>query len=121
MSQVATIALREEVLWGGFRDHVGQSFVSIDGVDHELDVLIAGPGDAPSDREIVALGEATSGEELTTRHLVALERARTALGANASHAKLLLFGERVHERLVQLAAERGDVEIVDLDRLYTGT
>lgn len=103
------------------RDHVGPSFVSIDGVDHELDVLVAGPGDAPSDREIVALGEAKSGEELTTRHLAALERARTALGANASHAKLLLFGERVHERLVRLAAERGDVEIVDLDRLYKGT
>ncbi len=103
------------------RDHVGPSFVSIDGVDHELDVLVAGPGDVPSDREIVALGEAQSGEELTTRHLAALERARSALGANASHAKLLLFGERVHERLVQLAAQRGDVEIVDLVRLYTGT
>ncbi len=103
------------------RDHVGPSFISIHGVDHELDVLVAGPGDAPSDREIVALGEAKSGEELTTRHLTALERARTALGANASHAKLLLFGERVHERLVQLAAGRDDVEIVDLDRLYKGT
>ena len=103
------------------RDHVGPSFMSIHGVNHELDVLVAGPGDAPSDREIVALGEVKSGEELTTRHLTALERARTALGANASHAKLLLFGERVHERLVQLAAGRDDVEIVDLDRLYQGT
>ena len=103
------------------RDHVGPSFMSIHGVNHELDVLVAGPGDAPNDREIVALGEVKSGEELTTRHLTALERARTALGANASHAKLLLFGERVHERLVQLAAGRDDVEIVDLDRLYKGT
>ena len=102
------------------RDHVGPSFVSIDGVDHELDVLVAGPGDAPSDREIVALGEAKSGEELTTRHLLRLERARTALGTHASHAKLLFFGERMDEKLVQLATERDDVQIVDLDRLYTG-
>jgi hypothetical protein len=94
--------------------------VSIDGVDHELDVLVAGTGDAPGDREIVALGEAKSGEVMTTRHLRRLERARAALGANASHAKLLLFGERKDESLVRLTAERDDVEIVDLDRLYTG-
>jgi uncharacterized protein len=103
-----------------FRDFVGPSFVSIDGVDHELDVVVAGAGDVPSDREIVALGEAKSGEELTMRHLLKLERARTALGANASHAKLLLFGERVDEGLAQRVAQRDDVEIVDLVRLYSG-
>jgi hypothetical protein len=102
------------------RDHVGPSFVSIDGVDHELDVVVAGTGEVPSDREIVALGEAKSGEELTTRHLIKLERARTALGSHASHAKLFLYGERVDETLVQRAAEREDVEIVNLNRLYSG-
>jgi hypothetical protein len=102
------------------RDHVGPSFVSINGVDHQLNVLVAGTGDAPSDRRIVALGEAKSGEVLTTCHLQRLERARTALGTNASYAKLLLFGERVDERLIQLAAKRDDVELVDLDRLYIG-
>ena len=102
------------------RDYVGPSFVSIDRVDHELDVVVAGAGDVPSDREIVAVGEAKSGEVMTPRHLQRLERARAALGANAAHAKLLLFGERVDERLVQLAAERDDVELVDLDRLYAG-
>ncbi len=50
----------------------------------------------------------------------AIERARVALGTSASHAKLLLFGERVDERLVQLTADRDDVELVDLDRLYAG-
>ena len=102
------------------RDHVGPSFVSFDGANHELDVVVAGAGDAPGDREIVALGEAKSGEEITTRHLLRLERARAALGANATRAKLLLFGERVDEKLAQLAAERDDVELVDLDRLYIG-
>jgi hypothetical protein len=94
--------------------------VSIDGVDHELDVLVTDAGDVPADREIVALGESKSGEVLTSHHLHKLERARTELGANASHAKLLLFGVRANERLIQLAVERDDVEIVDLDRLYTG-
>ena len=102
------------------RDHVGPSYVSIDGVDHQLDVVVAGSGDAPSEREIVALGEAKSGEELTTRHLLRLERARAALGASATHAKLLLYGERVDEGLIQRAMDRDDVEIVDLRRLYTG-
>jgi AAA+ ATPase superfamily predicted ATPase len=102
------------------RDHVGPSIVSIDGVDHEVDVVVARSGEAPGDREIVALGEAKSGEEMTTRHLLRLERVRAALGANASHATLFLFGERMNDNLVQRAAERDDVEIVDLDRLYTG-
>lgn len=102
------------------RDHVGPSFVSIDGVGHELDVIVAGTGDAPGDREIVAIGEAKAGEVVTTRHLSRLERARAALGANAAHARLVLFGERVDERLAQLASERGDVDVVDLERLYTG-
>ena len=102
------------------RDYVGPSFVSIDRVDHELDVVVAGTGDAPGDREVVALGEAKSGEVLTPRHLQRLERARAALGARASHAKLLLFGERVDEQLVQLAIKRDDVELIDLERLYKG-
>jgi hypothetical protein len=33
---------------------------------------------------------------------------------------LLLFGERVQKKLIEVAAGRADVEIVDLERLYTG-
>jgi len=58
--------------------------------------------------------------ELTTRHLLGLERARASLGANGSHAKLLLFVERMVEKLVQRGAERDDVATVDLDRLHAG-
>jgi AAA+ ATPase superfamily predicted ATPase len=102
------------------RDHVGPSFASIDGVERQLDVVVTGNGETPGDRRIVALGEAKSGELVTTRHLQKLERARAALGTNATNAKLFLFGERVDERLIQLATIRDDVELVDLDRLYTG-
>jgi hypothetical protein len=69
---------------------------------------------------ISAIGEAKAGEELTERHLRSLEQIRTALGENAAQAKLLLFGERVQKKLVEVVAGRVDVEIIDLERLYTG-
>jgi hypothetical protein len=82
--------------------------------------LVAGPGETPADRTISAIGEAKAGEELTERHLHTLEQFRAALGENASKAKLLLFGERVHKELYDVAARRDDVEIIDLERLYAG-
>lgn len=102
------------------RDDVGPSFVSIDGVEHQRDVVVAGSGDVPRECETVALGEATLGDELTTRHRRRLERARAALGGHATHATLLLYGERVDDALVQRAAGRDDVESGDVRRLYTG-
>ena len=102
------------------RDHVGPSFVRVDDKDRQIDVLAAGPGETPADRTISAIGEAKAGEELTERHLRTLEQFRAALGENASKAKLLLFGERVHKKLYDVAAGRADVEIIDLERLYAG-
>ena len=102
------------------RDHVGPSFVRVDDKDRQIDVLVTGPGATPADRTISAIGEARAGEELTERHLHTLERFRAALGEHASHAKLLLFGERVHKKLREVAGRRVDVEIIDLERLYAG-
>ncbi len=102
------------------RDHVGPSFLRVGGKDRQVDVLVTGPGETPADRTISAIGEAKAGEELTERHLHTLEQFRAALGEKASHAKLLLFGERVHTKLSQVAARRADVEIIDLERLYAG-
>ena len=102
------------------RDHVGPSLARVDGKDRQIDVLVAGPGETPSARMISAIGEAKAGEELTERHLRSLEQIRTALGENAAQAKLLLFGERVQKKLVEVVAGRVDVEIIDLERLYTG-
>ena len=102
------------------RDHVGPSYANYGGTDHELDIVVAGEADQPSGREIVALGEAKSGEMLTRQHLRRLEEARASLGVRAASAKLLLFGADPDTDLRAEAAARRDVEIVDLERLYRG-
>lgn len=104
---------------GGPPDHVGPSTVSIDGVEHELDVVVAAGDAAPAERRIVAIGEAKAGATITERHLRHLERARAAYGPRAAGATLLLFGTDIDPGLA--ASERHDVELVDLPRLYGGT
>lgn len=99
---------------------IGPSVVTIDGVDHELDLVAATDGPTAGERTIVALGEAKAGETLGTGHLNRLERARTALGQRAVDARLLLFGTEIDPSLARAASTRTDVEVVDLDRLYHG-
>ena len=103
------------------RDHVGPSYVNIDGTDHQIDVLIAGHNETPAKRKIFAIGEAKAGERLTVSHLRTLERYRAAFGLAATEAKLLLFGPDADERLSDEAEARFDVEIVDLERLHRGS
>jgi AAA+ ATPase superfamily predicted ATPase len=107
---------------GGDPDHVGPSSVMIDGVDHQLDVVVASDsgGAAPGDRTVIAIGEAKAGETVGQSHLHRLERARSALGSRASGARLLLFAPEFSDALVRLAAGRADVELVGLERLYRG-
>lgn len=102
-------------------DHVGPSLVTADGVELELDVVVAGAGDVPAERSIGAIGEAKSGETMGLRHLRRLERARDAFAKRATDAKLLAFASAFDEALVREAAGRPDVELVDLERLYAGT
>jgi AAA+ ATPase superfamily predicted ATPase len=106
------------VLGGLTPDHVGRSAVSVDGTEHELDVVVAQDGSVPSERDVVAIGEAKAGETLGIGHLQALERARSVLGTRAFRARLFLFGSRFHEGLRREAERRSDVELVDLARLY---
>lgn len=99
---------------------IGPSSATIDGVDHELD-LVAAVGDAaPAKRTVVAIGEAKAGETLGLAHLTRLGKARAALGQRAVDAKLILFGAELNPALTEAASKRTDVEIVDLDRLYQG-
>lgn len=109
---------------GGHADHVGPSTAFIDGTERQLDVVVAtaDPVDAPpSDRTILAIGEAKSGETVGHSHLRTLEQARSALGRRAAHAKLLLFAPSFTHDLNAEAAKRADVELVDLARLYDGS
>jgi uncharacterized protein len=103
-------------------DHVGPSSVTVDGREHEIDVLVAADdeGSQPADRTVVAIGEAKAGETITQRHVRHLERARASLGGRAAGAKLLLFGSEFSQEVHGAAASRHDVELVDLSRLYSG-
>ncbi|MEX0843308.1 MAG: ATP-binding protein [Gemmatimonadota bacterium] len=107
---------------GGTPDRVGPSNVSVDGKEYQIDVLVATGEEAmePSARTVLAVGEAKGDETITTQHVRHLERARAALGARAAGAKLLLFGAKFDQDLEHVAANRHDVELVDLARLYTG-
>jgi hypothetical protein len=108
---------------GGQPDHVGPTTIALaDGTEMQLDVVVAG-GEAgtASERRILAIGEAKAGERISQRHLRRLQEARTALGGRAAEAKLLLFGARFTPALVAAAAGRADLELIDLDRLYTGS
>jgi hypothetical protein len=76
--------------------------------------------DLPSERRVLAIGEAKSGERVSERHLRRLEEARSTLGDRARDAKLLLFGVDFAPELATTADRRGDVELIDLGRLYGG-
>lgn len=112
-----------EATIGGLPEHAGPSFAIIDGEEHQLDVVVATDdgGGAPAERTVRAMGEAKAGETTATRHLHRLEQARAALGTRAAGARLLLVGSAFRQDLRSKAAARSDVELVDLERLYTGS
>lgn len=87
----------------------------------ELDVVAEGI-DGSGRRRILAIGEAkASGRRLGVSDLTRLRRMRALLAAraDATGARLLLFGRAGFDRaLTSAAAEAGDVELVDLPRLY---
>lgn len=108
----------------GDPEHVGPSFAIIDGVEHQLDVVVAadeGTAGAPAERVVRAIGEAKARETLDVRHLHRLERARSALGWRAAHARLILIGAAIEDELRAHASGHLDVDLVDLERLYRGT
>ncbi len=113
----------EPATLGGSPDHVGPSTALVDGKECQLDVLVASGGEVvdPSQREVYAIGEAKAGETVGMGHLRRLEKARASLGTRAAHAKLLLFAPTFQPDLITAADARGDVELIDLDRLYEGS
>jgi AAA+ ATPase superfamily predicted ATPase len=102
---------------------IGPSTVVVDGVERQLDLVVAGaedPGTPPTERLVHALGEAKAGRTVGVPELRALERARAALGTRAAHARLLLVAPAFTDELQSLVAGRTDVTLVDLERLYRG-
>jgi DNA-binding MarR family transcriptional regulator len=114
---------------GGEPDQIGPSWVKVDGVDHEVDMVVTTAPEAAHAvdvresgvaRQVLCIGEAKSGETMDVSHLRQLERARQAMGTAAVQAKLLLFAPAFTPDLIRTAGARPDVELVDLDRLYDG-
>ena len=101
---------------GGPVDHVGPSLTSVNGIHHEVDIVVAAGEEDPARRQIVAVGEAKAGETITDRHLSKIEAIRASYGPRAARARLLLIGSQFNLD----ASVRSDVEIVDLHRLYEG-
>lgn len=90
----------------------------------ELDV-VAVAGNPNADRPVVvALGEAKGGAaRRSMADLHKLERGRAILGerARVDRTKLLLFSRSGFEReVINHAAGRDDVELVDIERIYRG-
>ena len=117
----------DEKTLGGAPLHVGPTTLTIPNREtgarevREVDVVVAADdADSPGERTVTALGEAKVGERLTLRHLRRLEEAREAMGMVAGGAKLLLFGQHLEPALLEVAGERDDLEIIDLQRLYGG-
>jgi len=108
---------------GAEPDHVGPTVLTLpDGGERQLDVVVSRDDGGPaSERPVLSIGEAKAGERVSQRHLMRLEEARAALGGRAADATLLLFGVEFTPALISTAANRGDVELIDLDRLYHGS
>jgi hypothetical protein len=103
---------------------VGPSIVAVDGVERQLDLVVASAADPaapPAERSIHAIGEAKAGRTVGSSELRSIERARAALGTRAAHARLLLVAPAFTDELRTLAAGRTDIELVDLERLYRGS
>jgi hypothetical protein len=95
---------------------------TVEGIEHQLDVVVA-TGDSsasPAERVVLAIGEAKSGQPGSVGHLRDLDRARASLGPRAAHARLMLFAPEFSSEVRVEAAGRSDVELIDLERLYHG-
>lgn len=96
--------------------------------NHEIDIVALQAGERRSRKSsaITCIGEAkASNSSRNIRDLERLERIRALLvadGAPCANATLLLFGRSGFDGELRAAAEeRRDVELVDLDRLYSGS
>ncbi|MBW3536780.1 MAG: ATP-binding protein [Actinobacteria bacterium] len=102
---------------GGSPEKVGPSVVPDPSARQsaELDLVVRS-GDT-----IVSIGEAKwTKAEVAAGGVSTLEYKRALLGPSAAGAKLLLFAPRFAPELRSAMATRSDVELIDLERLYTG-
>ncbi|GAA3370762.1 ATP-binding protein [Streptomyces sannanensis] len=115
-----------ETVLGGRATHVRPTEIPCrsHGQGHELDVVVTESQPFAADR-ITAIGEAKGTlSPMDTPHLERLEHLRELLPAAkvTQRPRLLLFARcGFTAELQRTAAARGDVELIGLDRLYTGS
>jgi AAA+ ATPase superfamily predicted ATPase len=90
--------------------------------EHELDVVVAGPGSGPKRKVLTAIGEAKL-RQLSLGDLSRLETIREQLdaapGVRAREAKLLLASEKGFDRLLRDAASiRDDVILLTVEDIF---
>ncbi|HEV2637531.1 MAG TPA: hypothetical protein VGX23_20435 [Actinocrinis sp.] len=110
---------------GGLRTTVAHGTIPdpANKTSHVLDVVVFGRDD--TGREILlAIGEAKSNDIVGRGHLQRLERLRALLidrdERASENVRLLLFsGNSFNDQLRRIAEARDDVELIDLDRMYT--
>lgn len=108
---------------GGVLGEVGPSVLVTEDGEREIYVVVTEAGQegvAPGERRILVLGEVKSGETVGPLILQRLETSRDALGEQGRNAKLFLFAPAFAPELVREVRGRGDVELVDLERMYGG-
>lgn len=122
-----TFAFASPETVGGVVAQVGGAVVNDRdvGAQHELD-LVATVRVSSGATEVAAIGEAKhTSRPRTISDLSRLERIRTLLnerGQAPITTKFLLFSATGFDRnLIAAADQRGDVELIDLDRMYRGT
>jgi AAA+ ATPase superfamily predicted ATPase len=117
---------------GGHRTRVTSGVVSDPAARtrYEVDVVAFGQAEGSAEgsgETLLALGEVKWGETMGVAHLRRLERVRGLLhskrgGESANLPRLLCFsGAGFAPDLRQLAAADPTIQLVDLDRLYSGT
>jgi hypothetical protein len=87
-------------------------------VGHEVDVAVFDPDDG-----LLAIGESKWGEVLGTGHLGRLEKTADLLAARNQRPRVIVLfsGAGFTADLQNAAAASGNrIQLVDLDRLYTG-
>lgn len=92
---------------------------------HEVDVAVFGRDDTPAEK-LLAIGEAKWNEQFGTAHLRRLEQIRELLRTrddiDATDTRLLCFsGAGFTTEVCDAAAQRAEIQLVDLHRLYSGT
>lgn len=86
---------------------------------HEVDLVVL-----DAEGSVLAIGEVKWGKRLDVRHLTRLEKIAEVLGSrDQTPGVLALFsGTGFSPELAETAASsRGRIQLVDLDRLYTGS